>query len=59
MTEKKIQQIVEAMQGITYLEWQKLRHVINVKFESEASKRNKKITMASPADIIDSYKRSF
>ncbi len=55
----KINSIIETMQGITYLEWQKLKHVIDVRFASEAAKRSNEITMESPADIMDSYRQLF
>lgn len=59
MTDEKMKLIIEAMQGITYLEWEKLKHVIERKFDSEASMQRNKIKMASPGVIIDSYKELF
>lgn len=59
MKDEKLKAIIEAMQGITYLEWKKLRHVIERKFDSEASMQRNKIKMASPEVIIDSYKHLF
>lgn len=56
MKDEKLKAIIEAMQGITYLEWEKLRHVIERKFDSEASMQRNKIKMTSPEVIIDSYK---
>lgn len=59
ITDEKLRLILEAMQGITYLEWKKLKHVIDRKFDSEASMQGNKIKMASPEVIIDSYKHLF
>lgn len=54
-----MQLILHAMDGITYLEWTKLKHVIDRKFDSEASQQRNRIKMASPEVIIDSYKQLF
>lgn len=59
MNEEKVKHILEAMQGITYLEWNKLSHVIDVTFKSEASKESNKIEIASPEVIASKYKRLF
>jgi len=59
VTDAKIKLIIESMQGITYLEWQKLRHVIDRTYDSEASKKKNEVEMASPADIISFYKQLF
>ncbi len=48
MSEEKIDSILQAMQGITYLEWKKLSHAIDKFFESEASKQSNKIELATP-----------
>lgn len=59
MDEAKVKNILEVMQGITYLEWEKLKHAIDSQFDSEASMQRNKIKMASPEVVIDSYKRLF
>lgn len=59
MTGEKMQLILQAMDGITYLEWTKLKHVIDRKFDNEASIQRNRIKMASPEVIIDSYKQLF
>ncbi len=59
MDETKMHQILEAMQGITHLEWEKLKHAIDTYFNSEATKQKNKILMARPEVIIDSFKRLF
>lgn len=57
--EEKLRLILDAMQGITYLEWKKLSHVIEKRFNFEASMQENEIKMASPEVVMDSYKRSF
>ena len=57
MDEKKIDCILKSMQGITYMEWEKLKHVIDVHFNNEATIQKNNILMARPEVIIDSYKR--
>ncbi len=61
MGEEKIRLILEAMQGLTYLEWRKLSHVIEERFSAEAGKQSNKIVIASPDEIMSSpeYKISF
>lgn len=61
VSEEKMKLILEAMQGMTYLEWRKLSHVINEKFSAEAGKQSNKIVIASPDEIMSSseYKFSF
>ncbi len=59
MTDEKIKSIIEAMQGITFLEWKKLKHVVDRRFEDEASQQKNRIKMESPEVIIRSYKESF
>ena len=59
MDETKINRILESMQGVTYLEWEKLKHVIDTYFNSEATMQKNKILMARPEVIIDSFKRLF
>lgn len=59
MTEEKVKSIIEAMQGITYQEWKKLSHVIDVYFNNEIAMQGNKIPMADPEVIMDSYKRLF
>lgn len=51
--------IFESMQGITLLEWQKLKQVIDTTFRGEVAKQNNKIPMATSEKLIDSYKGLF
>lgn len=39
---EKMKKVSEALQGMSYLEWTKLRHVIDVYFDNEASDHKKK-----------------
>ena len=59
MDETKMTCILESMQGVTHLEWEKLKHAIDTCFNSEATKQRNKILMARPEVIIDSFKRLF
>ena len=51
MDEKKKQQIFEALQGITYLEWQKLRYAIDRSFTSEVTEQTNKVVIATPGKL--------
>lgn len=59
MSEEKIRTILEAMGGITYGEWKKLKHVIDMRFDTEASSQNRSIQIAGPDVIVSDYKREF
>ena len=59
MNEQKIRAILEAMKGITYLEWQKLSHTIEQRFKAEAGKQSNKIEIADPDIIVSDFKRLF
>ncbi len=53
LNEEKAKLILETMQGITYLEWKKIRRIIDIYFESEATIQENKIQLASPKVIVD------
>lgn len=57
--EKKLKSILDAMQGVTLREWEKLRQVIDANFKNEVAIQNAQIPMASPEKLMDSYKRLF
>ena len=57
--DKKLKAIFESMQGITLLEWQKLKQAIDDAFRSEVAKQNNKIPMATSEKLTDSYKGLF
>lgn len=54
MTEKQ-KEVIKAMQGMTYLEWVKLSHIINIKFGNEADKIKKGLEVASLEDFENDY----
>lgn len=55
MDEAKLRSIIEAMHGITYVDWNHIRIVIDEAFSAEASKQSKKIVIASPDEIVSRY----
>lgn len=59
MDETKMNCILESMQGITQLEWKKLKHVIDAYFNNEAAIQKNKILIARPEVIADLYKWLF
>lgn len=61
MNEEKVKLILEAMQGITYLEWKKLSHIIDITFKAETDNQSNKIEIASPEKIVNNpaYKGLF
>lgn len=59
MDESQIKKIVGAMEGMTYSEWNKIKHVIDVKFSAEASRTVNKIVIPSADEIVENFKRLF
>lgn len=55
LDENKKQQIFEALQGITYLDWMKLRHSIDRSFQSEVTSHTNKIEIATPGKLKRFY----
>lgn len=51
MDKRKRHEIYEALQGITYIEWKKLRHSIDRSFETEAARQENKIEIAAPEKL--------
>lgn len=58
MTEKQ-KEVIKAMQGMTYLEWVKLSHVINIRFDMEASSIKNALEVSDPEVIETKYERLF
>ena len=54
-----MKKILEAMQGLSYLEWKKLSHVVDANFKSRASQQANKLEIASPEEIINSLEILF
>lgn len=55
LDENKKQQIFEALQGITYLDWMKLRHSIDRSFQSAVTTQTNKIEIALPEKLNRFY----
>lgn len=58
MTEKQ-KEVIKAMQGMTYLEWVKLSHVINVRFNTDALALKNKLAVVNPEVAETEYERLF
>lgn len=59
MTEEKMRLILEAMQGITYLEWRKLKHCIDTRFNADTSAVTRKMPLADVDTIVKDYRIEF
>lgn len=59
MEKEKLQQILETMQGVTYFDWQKIKHAIDGCFTAESHNCHKNMTIASPGEVIQEYKKEF
>ncbi len=59
MTEKKVKSILEAMEGITYLEWKKLRLCIDNRFNADTNEAANRVPLADVEKIVEDYKREF
>ena len=55
MTEQKVKLIVEAMSGITYSEWRKLKQCIDARFSADASAATSELPLADAEKIIKDY----
>lgn len=51
--------ILEAMQGITYLEWRKLRHCIDKRFNADTNVAANRMPLADVGTLVGDYKREF
>lgn len=56
---EKMRRICEVMQGITYLEWTKLRAMIDRSFDSEAAKATNRLKIAATDELEKTYKLLF
>lgn len=59
MSEEKMRLILEAMQGVTYLEWRKLRHCIDIRFNADTNTAASRVPLADVETIVENYKREF
>lgn len=59
MKEEKLKEISEAMQGITYLDWVKVRTIFDLCFDVEADSLKNKIQVAGVEKIVESFKRNW
>ncbi len=59
MNEEKMKEILEAMQGISYLEWTKIRFIIDRVFDSEADNYKRNLQIAAPEKIVSRYKQEY
>lgn len=59
MNDEKLKEVLTAMQGITYLEWQKLKHTIDVCFNADVSTATNKMQLADVDRIVESYSHTF
>lgn len=55
MEKEKLKEILQSMDGITYLEWKKLKSCIDQCFSAEASKQNNQIQLAGIEQVIREY----
>ena len=55
MTEQKVKLILEAMSGITYSEWRKLRHCIDARFNADVSAATNELPLADAETIVRDY----
>ena len=52
MTEEKLHKIISELQGITYIEWKKLKRAVDVAFETEVKSVTQSVTL-SRRDIVE------
>lgn len=59
MTEQTMRNILKSMEGITYLEWTKLKNTIDTRFRATISNQSNKTLIADADTIVNEYKRDF
>ncbi len=57
MTKEQLKKIMDAMQGITYHDWEALSFCINEAYQEAARQQSKAITLPDTRDIIAEYNR--
>lgn len=57
--QEKLRKILQLMEGISYIEWLKLKHIVDVHFDREAAKQNNKIMLTATEELMTSYNRLF
>jgi hypothetical protein len=55
MTTEKETEIINALQGITYKDWELLRNKIDLVFDKKAASQKEQLTMAAPELIAKPY----
>lgn len=55
----KMQSILEAMQGLTYSDWKKLKHCIDRRFTADTSAAANRILLADADTIVGDYLHEF
>ena len=56
MTKEQLKKIMDAMQGITYLDWEKLSLCISTVFNAEISKQANETRLTDSERVIEEYK---
>ena len=56
MTQEQLKKIMDAMQGITYLDWEKLSLCISSIFNAEISKQANGTRLTDSERVIEEYK---
>lgn len=56
MTKEQLKKIMDAMQGITYLDWEKLSLCISTIFKAEISKQANGTRLTDSERVIEEYK---
>lgn len=56
MTKEQLKKIMDAMQGITYLDWEKLSLCISTIFNAEISKQANETRLTDSERVIEEYK---
>lgn len=56
MDNKKLEEILEAMQGITYSEWCKLSRMVEMTFKVRVSNQVNNMKIANPEEILSAEK---
>lgn len=59
MTEQRVREIIDHMQGITFSEWQKLKSCIDALFNADAGKMKNEIQIADTETIVAEYKSNY
>lgn len=57
MARQEVKDALEAIKKLTYLEWNKVKHCVDVRFQDEIDSRTRSQVLENSGDLLDSYEQ--